>query len=347
MAGSRAYGMATPTSDLDHRGLFVAPPEYVLGAFKSIEQVEYSDQDTVIYELGKFVKLASDANPNIIELLFTDGDAVLFTTPTFERLKAQAHLFLSKKARHTFSGYAMAQLKRIKGHHKWIMNPQPEKAPSLAQYTTWVDEKGKVHRLYGHDNWESYWENMNHKYFLVKTHGENCFRMYESDGERCPRGIVTEDGTQFRYTEDFPERLRWVEYRGMLLADMVKFKEARTNWRDYWDWKRNRNEARAALEEKHGFDTKHASHLVRLMRMAEEILTEGKVIVRRPDAKELLAIRNGSFDYDQLITWAAEQDEKLEKLYATSPLQNSPNREAIDALLIELRQQYWREHGLA
>lgn len=348
LAGSRAYGTSTPTSDWDTRGLFIAPPEYVLGAFQHVEQVESKQPDEVIYELGKFIQLAANCNPNIIELLFTDGDAVLYSTPTFERLKANAHLFLSTKARHTFSGYAFAQLKRIKGHHKWITNPQPVEAPSLAQFTTWVDERGNVHDLYGHENWQMYWENMNETFFLVKTHG-NCFRMYESDGERCPRGIITEDGTQFRYIDIDSKKLdtAGLQYRGMLLSDMVKFKEARTNWRDYWDWKRNRNEIRAELEEKHGIDTKHASHLVRLMRMAEEILTTGQVIVRRPDAQELLDIRNGKFDYAQLIAWAEEQDAKLGELYQKSPLRTSPDKEAIDALLISLRQDFWREHGLS
>jgi len=45
------------------------------------------------------------------------------------------------------------------------------------------------------------------------------------------------------------------------------------------------------LEAKFGFDTKHAMHLIRLLRMAREILETGVVHVKRPDAEELSAIR--------------------------------------------------------
>ncbi|AEZ66297.1 hypothetical protein phiTE_131 [Pectobacterium phage phiTE] len=38
---------------------------------------------------------------------------------------------------------------------------------------------------------------------------------------------------------------------------------------------KNRNAARHELEEKFGYDTKHAMHLVRLLRMSQEILETG------------------------------------------------------------------------
>jgi hypothetical protein len=41
--------------------------------------------------------------------------------------------------------------------------------------------------------------------------------------------------------------------------------------------------------------------LVRLQRMAIEILDHGEVRVRRPDRDELLAIRGGALSYDELL----------------------------------------------
>jgi hypothetical protein len=55
------------------------------------------------------------------------------------------------------------------------------------------------------------------------------------------------------------------------------------DWQQYEHWKAHRNPKRAALEMKMGFDGKHASHLVRLMRMCREILETGRVVVKRPD----------------------------------------------------------------
>lgn len=93
-------------------------------------------------------------------------------------------------------------------------------------------------------------------------------------------------------------------------------------------------------------NTKHAMHLVRLMRMAQEILEQGKVIVRRPDAHELRRIRNGDFDYEWLLKWADETDARLNELYETSELQFAANYHKIDELYREIVMQYWRSKGL-
>ncbi|KKL06905.1 hypothetical protein LCGC14_2591370, partial [marine sediment metagenome] len=48
-AGSHAYGTNSAHSDVDTRGIFIAPPEYTLGCLKTVEQVELPGEDTVIY----------------------------------------------------------------------------------------------------------------------------------------------------------------------------------------------------------------------------------------------------------------------------------------------------------
>ncbi|NIT99428.1 MAG: nucleotidyltransferase, partial [Nitrosopumilaceae archaeon] len=83
--------------------------------------------------LPKFMKLAGDCNPNIIEILFTDRNKEIFSTPIFEKLYANRALFLSTKARHTFAGYAFAQLKRIKSHREWLLNP-PSHKPTREEF---------------------------------------------------------------------------------------------------------------------------------------------------------------------------------------------------------------------
>ena len=80
--------------------------------------------------------------------------------------------------------------------------------------------------------------------------------------------------------------------------------------------------------------------------MGKEILTEGKVIVRRPDAQELLDIRNGKWDYDTMLKQAEELDEELKSLYETSTLQDSPDREGINDLYIETVKEYWTRKKL-
>jgi hypothetical protein len=118
---------------------------------------------------------------------------------------------------------------------------------------------------------------------------------------------------------------------------------AARHWRQYQEWRTNRNKDRAALEEKYGFDAKHGAHLVRLLRMGREILTTGRVHVWRgpggpDDAKELVAIRSGAWSYDALVEWAEGEDAALNELYRKGPLAvpKAPDREAMDALCVEL-----------
>jgi len=332
-AGSHAYGTNSAHSDIDTRGIFIAPPEYTLGCLKTVEQVEVPGEDTVIYELAKFIKLAVDCNPNIIELLFTDDENILFIDPAFEKLREHRHWFLSGKARFTFSGYAMAQLKRIRGHHKWINNPQPEAAPELLDFATLIQPNGNI--VEGHAV-EAF---MNA--FLVKVNA-TTFRVFASSNFSKPP--LSEDRKNIQYIDVDADRLaqaRDLEFYGTLIVQQETYRIQHRMWKDYWHWKKNRNEARSALEEQYGFDTKHAMHLMRLLRMSHEILKDGEVIVRRPDAEELLAIRDGSFDYETLVSTAQQMDEELEELYKQTPLRHTADREAINNLYIEVVQEYW------
>ena len=92
------------------------------------------------------------------------------------------------------------------------------------------------------------------------------------------------------------------------------------------------------MEAESGYDRKHASHLVRLLSMCKEILENGEVKVFRPDAKELLDIRNGKWSYDELINWAEEQEKSLDVFYKSgkSPLPKKPNLNKIDDLCLEI-----------
>lgn len=119
-----------------------------------------------------------------------------------------------------------------------------------------------------------------------------------------------------------------------------RYRAAQRAWEQYQGWLRSRNPARAALEAAHGYDTKHAAHLVRLLRMGREILEQGCVFVWRGDrdGEELRGIRAGAWSYEALMSWAQEADAALELLLqegrAVVPAQ--PDLEALDALAAAL-----------
>lgn len=131
--GSQAYGLATPSSDVDYKGILVGPAAWYHGYIGGPEQVELSS-DHVRYEIRKYFRLAAAGNPTVLELLWTDPSCHTVCTPLGERLLAARAGFLSLRVKDSFSGYAMSQLARIKTHRKWVMNP-PDHEPTRAEFS--------------------------------------------------------------------------------------------------------------------------------------------------------------------------------------------------------------------
>jgi hypothetical protein len=330
--GSHAYGTNGPRSDLDLRGVAIPPREYLLGYLRRFEQAEQKgDPDVVIFALSKFMALAADCNPNVLEILYTDPSDHLGCTPLGERLLAARGLFLSRKARHTFSGYAVAQLKRIETHRRWLLHP-PARAPERADFglpprTVLPKDQLAAAESMMRKRVESWQMDLTPLDEASKI--QFNARLAEVLGEMGLSGAAEQmhaAGRQLGFSENFLE----------LLDRERHYNTAQREWEQYQSWIKTRNPDRAALEARHGYDCKHGMHLVRLLRMCREILTRGEVIVRRPDAEELRAIRNGAWSYDQLVTWARGEDEALEALYRGSPLPREPDRAAIDRLCVEL-----------
>jgi len=121
--GSHAYGLNSPTSDTDHRGYFFADPKHFWGLTKGPDTIESNDRviDSVAWEFRKFVGLALNSNPNVLETLFTRDREVLVMGDSAVVLRQKAaDWFLSKKVETTFGGYARQQLQRLaKNLEKW------------------------------------------------------------------------------------------------------------------------------------------------------------------------------------------------------------------------------------
>lgn len=144
--GSHAYGLNVATSDEDFKGVCVKPKECYFGFLQKFEQHEHMGSksdgiDKVVYSLDKFVGLATECNPNIFEVLHVAESDILFCNDYGEQLRSVRDDFLSKKAKFTFTGYAHAQLKRIKTHRSWLLNP-PKAPPTRGEFG--LSETSKV-----------------------------------------------------------------------------------------------------------------------------------------------------------------------------------------------------------
>jgi uncharacterized protein len=111
VVGSRAYGLESEGSDVDRRGVYVAPAELQWSLFGAPEQFEDNAAQACYWELQKFLIMALKANPNILECLYSP--MVEKVTVLGQELLSIRDAFLSQMIFQTFNGYAMSQFKKI------------------------------------------------------------------------------------------------------------------------------------------------------------------------------------------------------------------------------------------
>ena len=95
-------------------------------------------------------------------------------------------------------------------------------------------------------------------------------------------------------------------------------------------------EKRRKLFEKFGYDCKNAAHLIRLLRMGIEFLTDGQLYVHRHDAPQLIQIKQGEWSLEQVNNEADKLFERAELAYINSTLPLEPNRDEINNLCINI-----------
>ncbi len=356
--GSQAYGMATSSSDLDLKGICLPPISVEQHLFRSFDQAENvpclvtkfghlanpanPKIESTVFTLRKFIKLAAEINPNIIEFLWVDDSDILIAEPSYELLRKNRTLFLSSKAKFTFSGYAIAQLNRIKRHRKWLIEP-PAKKPERADFGLLETHSSQFDEL--ERALKAKIEVWNLAEFELDEMTRNDIKQVCWD---MLKNVANTDVTWSNWPEHYwcgaLENLAIEFDLSEGLLDKIRrekaYRIAMENWHGYERWKNERNAIRKELEIKFQYDVKHAAHLVRLLRMGLEILETGKVIVRRPDAAELLAIRNGAWTYEQVEAYAKEMDLKLNEAYKVTTLPKVVDYEKINDLYLTIKAQY-------
>ncbi len=360
LAGSQAHGTAREGSDVDLRGVFVAPMSVRLSLFNPCDHhdgplpealaerviprvkahptaargLAYKTE-CALFDVAKFVRLCAEANPNALEVLFADERDWLLESPAWRTLHAARQRFLTQKAQQTFHGYAMAQLKKIKTHRGWLLSP-PAKKPSREDFglpasesTLSADDRNRIEASLADK---------------VRSYGIDAVEMPR------PARIAMNERLAAFYRDvlgaadddEVPARMRAVATQGLRLPPEVvralqsekRYLAAMKHWEAYERWKSERNPARAALEAQHGYDTKHAMHLVRLMRMGLEVLAAGELRVRRHDAAELAAIRDGALPFDALLDQVEAMRAAIERAAEVTTLPPDVDHDAVDALLM-------------
>jgi hypothetical protein len=336
VSGSQAYNLALPTSDIDKKGVFILPQKEFYG-FDLTDQVANATNDEVYYELKRFIDLLTKNNPNILELLNTPKDQILYTHPLIDLIKPGD--FLSKLCFDTFAGYAQTQIKKAKGLNKKINKPMPVKQKSVQDFcfviykngsipiNIWLIENGLLQENCGLTNLE---------------HFRNVYLLY---GNKNPtkgfKGIVSGPNADDVQLSSIPKGME-------PLATMNFNKDSYSiycrEYREYKEWEANRNQSRYESTIAHGksYDAKNMMHTFRLLNMAEEIALYHEVRVHREDRSFLLNIRQGIFEFDTLMQMVNDKSEQVKKAFDKSDLPEMPDIKKAENLLVQIREEFYK-----
>ncbi|MEK6883884.1 MAG: nucleotidyltransferase domain-containing protein, partial [Nanoarchaeota archaeon] len=267
VVGSYAYGTNMPdgSSDFDESGCCIPPKEYYIGTKKFEQADKWVDLDgnkidKVIYSIDKIINLCLDNNPNCLDLLFLPERCIKFLKPEYEKLLSIRDAFISKKCKHTFSGYAFSQLDRIKTHRSYLFNPiqkplrEEFDLPDRSIFPdTQIELIAKLSTDYISQNSKDGFQRELTQ--IVDNEMSQIFRKY-LDSELVPLVIQEFKKGQTEYLRTF-ESISSLYLKDEFLgiaANEMKYLSAYKNWKRYEDWKKNRNPKRQVLEAKCGFD---------------------------------------------------------------------------------------------
>lgn len=356
IAGSRAYGMDGPESDVDLKGVAIPPREYFHGCLRRFEQAASPtdlavfvqdltvDEQAIassvklegtVYHIVKFVKFAAEANPNILEVLFCRDAEVRLSTTIGERLRECRDLFVSARARTSFGGYAAGQLKRLKAFRRWIEVP-PVAPPTRAEFGLPDRPVAPPDRLTVANaavdreiaSWRAELPGLDDA-----AADELRRRLSALLVRAMPTSEVAESRTSAGTIGPGPDL-------DAAIRREKAYQDASREWSRYLQWRSRPESARGAAEARHGYDTKHAAHLVRLLKMGCEVMSTDRVEVWRGgiDAEELREIRAGAWSFERLLEHVESLQAALDAAGAAEalPIPEAPDRIAIDGLRIEL-----------
>ena len=369
--GSHAYGTNLPSSDTDYSGVFVQNLDSILG-MSCVDQINDDKNDIVIYELRRFLELLAKNNPTVLELLNTPEDCVIYKHPLFDKILENKDNLLTKICANSFGGYAKEQISKAKGQNKkqnWEKDKVTRKdvldfcyvieGEKSIPWKVWnedfqYDEKfiGIVNVPNARDIYAVYFDEIAHMCFSesVPENVRESAKYLRKESELSMgfgyKGLI-KTGEGATSAESNQLRLSSIPKGEIPICIITYNKDGYTqhcnDYKSYQTWLDQRNEQRWVDVESHGqkIDGKNMMHCRRLMDMAREI-AEGKgIVVRRPNAQELIDIRQGKVDLQTLIDHVESEIKEIDLLYKNSTLPDKVDMNLVEQILINIRKEIY------
>jgi predicted nucleotidyltransferase len=369
--GSHAYGTNVETSDTDYSGVFIQSMNDILGN-KYTEQINDDTNDTVIYEIRRFLELLGSNNPTVLELLNTPEDCIIYKDPAFDLILNDKEKFITKICAKSFGGYAKQQISKAKGQNKkqnWEKDKVTRKEVLDFVYVI-EGEKSIPWKVWNNDRYEEKFIGVvnvpNARDIYAVYFDKDAFCMFsESVSESTRKTLINirkESGQYmgfgYKGLVKTGEGLNSAESNQLRLSSIPKgekpicvitynkdgYTQHCNDYKSYQTWLEQRNESRWVDVKSHGqkIDGKNMLHCKRLMEMAKEIAKGEGIIVRRPNAKDLIAIRKGEVDLQTLIDSVEKEIIEVDKLFDNSELPDSIDIEFINNLIVKIRKQIYK-----
>lgn len=345
------FGLNTEESDMDYVEIHKEDNSKLLGLDYD-KEIQYS-KDYRSYELGKFVELLLKNNPSTLEYLYASDRCIIETSPEFELLRENKHLFLSKLCKDTFGQYASTQIEKASGYNKkanWEKNRIDRKTVLDFCYfidkddtkpvliNDWLNKEGYKQEYCGlskinHFNEcyflfidERQWiKEGNHRFENIETFNyQGIVKDLQNSNDVCLSSIPT-----------------YALHKGILTFLKNSYSTHCKDYQEYQSWIKNRNENRYNTNLKHGqnFDGKNLSHCRRLLDTTKYISINSDIKVDVSDKKDYyLSIKNGLVNLEEIIKQSKKDIQELADLYQKSILQDKPDFNKVNKLLIKLRQ---------
>lgn len=376
IVGSQAYGTNTETSDEDRKFVYILPEDYILGT-GYVEQIEIT-KDYCGWEVRRFLELLASNNPTVLELLNSPEDMIQYKSPIFDLILEHKDAFVTKGCKDSFGGYARQQIKKASGLDKkqnWEMDKVTRKdlldfcyvidAEKSIPWKTWnkgrYDEQycGLVNVPNARDVYALYYDSVSELTHSEKYSEESRAKSKEILKEAGkPMGLgykglvkVGEESADGKVNYGISNQLRLSSIPKdekpicTLIYNKDGYSEHCKAYKEYQEWLEKRNVTRYTEVKGHGqkIDGKNMMHCMRLINMATEIGQGKGIIIRRPDAQELLKIRRGELNLEELLVIANKAINEMDSLFENSSLPNKVPRGLINDILIKVRKEFYKK----